>query len=598
MQRTVHSLGVWLTVALGLLFGPWCVPARSAPPVQRDSRTITSDPYPDAAGELGFREWGSPDDNQQVIRATVRLDAERMRLLIMLPPETPVATAEQWLQDLSDGMKWQDVDLRANPQPERLYLRADVRKWVHSRGFGQSEASFDPALLAIALRKLTPRPALLGVRLVGSGLEAASIPPVVGGPSDGHYFLFYRLGNLSQTSKPLTLNYGIPRRWLAAGAAGLLLWLLFPPGALYAVRHYLGGRHEIEAKHRLTLYRRWQRGVLVVPFVLAMGALFLSRFWFLGYFGTGFAIAGPMLFLLPVTLFGLAGRLIGMPLERAAWPQRADLPWYRMVSAELTGGAVVLVMLGLSSFTTTSMLRQNGVPGTSRFVMLPTLLPLVIVLGSIAWGVVVTYRRKRGFLPSEVESPAELAATVREFTTRLGAPIERVRLAPARDGLMAGTVTVLGRLAVVGKEVTESLEPDQVAALIAATALAQPRTRSDRWITWGLSVGMLLPALVLLGGIWLTPGGFSRNRSLLPLMVLLGPLSMVGSSVNLRRSQKRQELADLQAAEALSEPRRFILALRRLEELQIASGGLDPAVARNSAFSQRCARLERRLGLE
>jgi len=598
MHRLSAFKALGLALLIGALLGPLCSPARSAPPVLRSSQSTNSDPYPDAAAELGFQEWGDTTSNERVTHVTVRLDSERMRLMIALPPGTPANIAEPWLQSLSDAMGWQDVELRSNPRPESLFLRADVRKWVRGGRLATSAARLDPALLATELRKLSPNPVLLGVRVVGAELQSVNIPAAASGRSDGHHFLFYHLSGPTLAAGPLTLVYGVPRRWLAAGAVGALLWLLFPLAALLAVRTYLIGQQETDAKQRLALYRRWQRGVLVVPIVVAVGALILSRFSFLAYFGTAFAFATPLIFILPSTLFALAGRLIGMPLERAAWPQRAELPWYRVAGMELGISAVILVMVSATTISMPALMRSGGAAGPSRFVVLPMLLPLLFVAGAAGWGAVTRYRRKKGTLPNETDAPEDLAAPVRELTARLGCPVERIRVVSARDGQMAGTVNLLDNFAIVGKEVTDALEPDQVAALVAANALAQPRTRKDRWIHWGLSAGIMLPSLLVLGILFLNPGGLAKNRNLLPLMVLLGPFTMMGTMVTQRRTQKRQENADLQAAEALSEPRRFILALRELEELQIASGGLDPTAARSAVIFQRRTRLERRLGLE
>lgn len=597
MQRKGFVAVGWLAVLLGIWCGPLCGPSWSAPPVQRFSRPITSDPYPEAAAEFGFREWGGEGGNPSLVRATARLDAERLRLTIELPPGTPLAGGERWLQGLSDAMGWQDPTLSSNLQPEALYLRADVRQVVRKRGFGRSEAHSDAALLAAELRKLSPRPVLLGIRLVGAELETASTPPVATGRSGGHTFLFYRLSDFNPGSGALSLQYGLPQRWLAAGAAGLLLWLLFPPLALYAVRSYLAGQAEIEPRQRLLLYRRWQRGVLVVPTALALGAMLLGRFWFLGYFGTGFALATPMLIILPGLLFGLTARLIGIPLERAAWPQRAELPWYRLASTELWLGGMVLVGVTVGGFMASSTLTI-GVGAAASRPLLPLLFPAALAVGLVTWSAVVNYRRKQGTLPNETDAPAELTEVVRDLTTQLGVPVERVRLAPAREGLMAGTVAVLGSLVLIGKELVENLEEDQVAALIAAAALSRPRTRGDRWLTWGLSFGLLLPFLFLLGASLWSRGGAASNRSLFPLLMLASPLSVAGSFVQQRRLQARQALADFQAAEALGQPHRYLAALRRLEEVQMESGGLGPAAVRTSPLAQRRERLARRLGME
>lgn len=599
MQRPTLFKYHWLAILLGVFLASWCGAACSAPLVQRESRPISRDPYPAAAAALGFAEWGDTTRNEQVVHVTARLDSERVRWLIVLPSTTSVDTAESWLEELAAAMGWQEVDLRSNMQPDGLFLRADVRKSVRQPRFGASEVRLEVKTLTAELRKLTPKPVLLGIRVVGAELQSASVPAVASGPAQGHHFLFYRLGGTAPVSGPLTLTYGIPQRWLAAGAVGFILWLLFPVVALFAVRGYLLTQSEVEARQRLAQYRRWQRGVLVVPTLLVVGALILSRFSLVSYFGTAFAFAVPLVIVLPSTAFALMARLIGMPLERAAWPQRADLPWYRLAGMELGISALILVMVVGTSTSMSAVMRPgSGGPGSTRFFVLPMLLPLLVGVGALVWGAITSQRRKNGTLSNETEAPEDLRVAVEELTTRLGCPVDRVRIITQRGGTMAGHMTVQGSLAVVGREVSESLAPDQVAALIAAAALAQPRTPADRWLTWGLSAGMMLPALALLGWMTWNSGGSSANRPPLALMVLLAPLTMITSMVAQRRNQKRQEAADLQAAEASSDSRRFLDALRQLEELQLAAGGLDPTTARTAVIYQRRTRLERRLGLE
>jgi hypothetical protein len=63
------------------------------------------------------------------------------------------------------------------------------------------------------------------------------------------------------------------------------------------------------------------------------------------------------------------------------------------------------------------------------------------------------------------------------------------------------------------------------------------------------------------------------------------------------RAQKRVQAADFQVAEGMGEPRRFIETLKKVEELQLSTSGMDPS-ARNLPMAQRRQRLERKLGLE
>lgn len=596
MPRKGFPAALWLGVLLGVLFGPWAGRSCAAPPVQRLSRPPVSNPYPKAADELGFRDWGGAASTSPSIRVTMRLDAERLVASVELPPSTPLPVAETWLQGLSESMGWQDVTLRSNAQPEALYLRAEVPQGVQMEGIERSVARIDASRLATELRKLSPRAVPLGIRLVGAELERASTPPVKGGRSGRDTFLFYYLNDFDPAEGALTLRYGVPRRWLAAGAAGLLLWLLFPPLALYAVRAHLCGQQETEARQRLLLYRRWQRGVLVVPSLIAAGVLFLSFFSYLRYFGTSIALASPVLIILMSPTFGLVARLIGLPLERSAWPQRAKLPWYRLASTELLlAGVVWGISIGSVLFGVLSVQAKKG-PGVQiGWTVLP---PAVLLGGAFIRNAVVVRRRKQGPLPGEVEAPPVLVEPIRELTRRLGAPIEQVRLRPAREGLDVGTVHVYGSLAVIGREISEALDPELVAALVAAEALDQPRSRSERLISIGVSLGTFAMAALGLAGNWLRMGSPAQVTALLPLFAAIVPLMMVLVVVYGRQGEKRSEAADLQAAEALPDPLRMLLAFKKLEEVQVETAGLDLGSARQSSLAHRRERLARRLGLE
>jgi hypothetical protein len=596
MQRRGFMASAWLVVLLGIWCGPLCGPSCAAPPVQRFSHPLRSNSYFDAADELEFRDWGGAASNTPATRAMVRLDAERLGLTVELPPNTPLAAAESWLQGLSAAMGWQDATLRSRPQPEALYLRAEVPQAVQMTGFERSTARLNAARLAAELRKLSPRAVPLGIRLVGAELVRASTPPVKGGRSGHDTYLFYYLNDFDPAEGSLTLRYGVPRRWLAAEAAGLLLWLMFPPLALLAVRRYLRDQQGTEARQRLLLYRRWQRGVLVVPTLLAAGGLFLSYFSYLRYYGMGIAMASPVLIILMSPTFGLAARLIGLPLERSAWPQRAKLPWYRMASTELWLAGVVW---GISICSVLiGVLSVQAKTGLGVQIGWTVLLPAVLLVGALVRSAVVAWRRKRGPLPGEIEAPPELTEPIRELTRRLQVPIEQVRLRPAREGLDVGTVHVYGSLAVIGREISEALDADQVAALVAAEALDQPRSRADRLISAGVSFGTSgLVALALVGN-WLRQGHPSRVFSLLPFLVAAGPLTLVVVLVYRSRAEKRSEAADLQTAEALPDPLRMLLAFKKLEEVQIETVGPDLGSARQSVLTYRRERLARRLGME
>jgi hypothetical protein len=260
------------------------------------------------------------------------------------------------------------------------------------------------------------------------------------------------------------------------------------------------------------------------------------------------------------------------------------------IAGVVWGISISSVLIGVLSVQT-----RKGPVGQIGWTVL---LPAVLLIGALLRNAVVAWRRKQGPLAGEVEAPPELAGPIRELTRRVQAPIEQVRLRPAREGLDVGTVHVYGSLAVIGREITEALDPEQVAALVAAEALDQPRTRADRLLSHAVDFGPLgLVALTLVAN-GLRLSNSSQIMALLPVFVVVVPLTLGLSLVHYRRAAKRSSAADLQAAEALPDPLRMVLAFKKLEEVQIQTAGTDLGSARQSSLSLRREQLARRLGLE
>ena len=593
----------WKALAFPLLLALVAVlsqPAVAAPLVSVETRKVSTDGFDGGAFRAGLQEWISAEDCHYAAHVMVRLDSERLRLVIGVPPDTPRDRAIQWLGELADEQGWQNASLSVNPQSNALYLRADVNEVVHRNGLGESATGIPLYRIVARLPELTSVPILAGVRLSGSQLLSATPPPDLQSRVGSEDFLFYRpQTNRAAAAAPLTVRYGIPQRWVAAAVVGFVIWLFFPLIVLFGARHYLSGLDQVEPRQRLVMYRRWQTVIAFVPALVAVGVVFATKGSFLLFFGRFIPVLIPFVMMISLFGVGFAARLVGLPLERAAWPDRPRLPWYRAAQTELIMVAVFSVMMlgvGLTTIVSASGgLRLPWGRGTldSRVFFV---LPFLFATGAIAWAMILNFRRKRGILPNEPPAPEPLATAVRELTHRLECPINDLRIGKRRDGLMAGAIVVLNDIAVVGGEIPELVEPDQLAALVAAMALTMPRTRKDKWITNGLTALILVPAAFILGAlVWSPPG---RSGSF-PLFLIGQPFIFIGSMLAARRQQNRQQQADLRAAESLEDPLRFLQALRNLEEAQLSASGIDPsAAARRLPMTQRRLRLERKLGVE
>jgi hypothetical protein len=601
-MRLSRSVAVGVVAGLAALF-----PAREAsaappasagaPVVTRETRPPRVDYYDDAARRLNIQEWGSAEQNDRAVHVLLRLQRRRAVVSIALPPGTPVDPAERWLADLSREMGW-NAQLSSNVQPGGVFLRAALDKVGHPAGPGQNQVELDVPTLRARIAELTPVPVWLGVRTGGAAIVSAT-PPAAKGESDGNDFLFYRLDTAPAVL--LTVRYGLSPRWMAAALSFLVLWLLFPPLVLSAGREHLRRQSRADPKERLRAYRRLTQGVgIITPFGF-VAFLYLFKMERLGYLLGDERL---LMRLLPlIALFTFAGiirpgRLIGLPLERDAYPERARQPWYRLLATDLISTGVVLAVIavgvGLSTFA-------GGAGGVFPSAVRPLLLAVIIVpmlvstvgvvIGTVAWR-----RRLRG-VTTEPEAPEAVATAVRLLTADVGCPVERVLTVAGKLGTPNYAILRREHVVVIGKDLVEALEPDQVAALTAAQALAEDAARPDPIVRYGLWVFMLLPvavgALAIQG---LASGSFMRMGGPMLLVCLMMPLVLLFGTMTARRAQKRQEEADLRVADALPEPRRFLDAIRRLQELQLSAAGIEAAA--DPSKNERLSRLQRRLGLE
>lgn len=545
-------------------------------------------------------EWGQSASNGSVLHVLLRLQGGQATLSVLLPPSTSHAAAGQWLESLSTELAWPGAQLAMSTQPEALSLRIESDRAVTSRGFGQSRATLNLEVLEKHLRTWKI-PALLAVRCYGADQLTPSLP-AASSPVEGRSrFLFYRLG--AAPSGTLVLDYGVNRRWLAAILSSLLLWLVFPAAGLVVVRKYLLGRRDVEPRERLRIYRKWQRGIgltgSIGPF-LTFVPLGLGRTVFLLGSAGNPALLLPVLWIWPLLGWGLTGRLVGLPIEREAFPQRKELPWYRAASTELVSTAVTgtsgLIAIWFVVWTRTSG-GASPMPSFWALSVAPALAVILFFLAVAATTGVMVWRRKRGTPLTRPDAPTTISEPVRELSSRLDCPLERVVVRKSRGGYDTLSVTVTGKSVVVTDAVAKLLDPGQVAALAVAAALAQPHTPREKWITNGLLACSALPFLIL-AGMGLRAIVVGRPPSgMLNAILLFNIAPMFVGQLMGRRTRRRSEDADARVAEALPEPRRFLEALKAIEEELQADAGSGTASAGARLYAQRRRNLERRLGL-
>ena len=319
-------------------------PCLAAPQVVPERRFPPLGVYDAAASRAGVPEWGAIAQYPHVVRVLVRLQADRASLTFVLPADVPLARAEAWLQRLSDTLGWTSVDLYSSPQPGMLLMRAAVRDMVSPPRRGRSRATLDLPAIARGLRELSRR-GLLAVRMTGAEVVSVSPEPWKRDHHGDDTFLFYRLSDkTARNGAPLRVEYGLPDRWLAAAASAYVIWLLFPYIALLAVRALLAKGAGPDPRAKVTLYRRWQRGVTMAAVLCAFGSSFAVGAGKMVYI---LGAAGPalpsLLFLLPICALTVGARVVGLPLEWVVWPSRRELPWYRAASAELYLAGLLLL---------------------------------------------------------------------------------------------------------------------------------------------------------------------------------------------------------------------------------------------------------------
>ncbi len=599
-------------VVLLVLLGPG--PGVAAPPVQPESRVLRLAHYDGAARRLGMRDWGTGYDNRQAIHVFLRISERTSILTVGLPPETPRARGERWFRELIDAFKWPGAVLSSNQQPGGLYLHARISGLVRKRDWNRPQSVLNLKVLRTYLARLTPAPAILVVRASGDTAFVSPVPEHQGEVGTARFlapeerYAFFRLSSPGAASR-LTLKYGASTRWQTALGAAAGIWLLLPLAALLAARDQLRRRPlkgEEADRDRLREYRRWHRGILVTTVAGGVTTLFVLGFVrVVMLFGR---LPPPMLilvFTVPIAWLLVLGRLIGLPLERRAYPIRASLPWYRAATGELVGASALLLLplfftaLELAGNVRAAMAFPAWLSPVSAAAFTLGMLALGVG-GAIAWSREKWRRRKTGH-SREPQVPEDVRAAIHELTARLECPVSRCYVMPTRksvSGVLA--VAVQDDAALVTQDLVEQLRAEQVASLVAAVALTQRISRRDRVIDGLLNSAPALPMLLLVAFMGSLVLGNGRPAGwLMPILMISAMSTGLVAMVSARRTQQRIENADVVVADSFDPPRRFLDTLRQLEELQAATTGMDPgAIENHPVFSRRRTRLQERLGLD
>ena len=563
--------------------------------VTQDGRPMRPGAYLSASKDAAFSEWGDGLDCRQTVHVMLRISDPNLRLTVGLPPATPIPKATKWLQELAADFGMVQPGLNLNPQQNALFLRADFDgDWT---GRQTRRLDFDLPKFQRKLAELTEKPALLGVNVATGDVLSVSPEPAARGSAAISKVLFYRL---TPGIGALSLTTGLPPRIFAALISALAAWLLFPPLVMFAAREHLRRDKRLEPKPKLQTYRRWQRAVIFATMLGLPATMFLfgpQRFFALGAVGPGIM---PAIVLLPMSLSSLAARMIGLPLEREAWPQRRDIAAYRLVGADLIGSTIMLLFVGavvaLPAIIRSGQLNLSGSNVAWLFVGSGIAIATVIAL-AVYVPAERRWRYRRTHLPKDEALASEAVhEAVRDLAERLDAPVRRVIVRLRRPiWNIQLAVEARGELGVLAEELADDLEPEQVAALVVSQSLQEPREKRDRLFRALLSFSplvILASSLGIVASATMGGGGTAMMLLFLPIV-----LTVFGAIALSRTQAKRAEDADFLVAESLSSPRQLLNALVLIEDLTSMAMGVERK-GDQSPFAQRRLKLAKKLGLD
>jgi len=578
-------------------------PVLAAAPVKRMTNAPITSHYDDAARALGFAEWGETRRSDTCVHVVVRLTVRSALVGINLPPSVPAGQAEIWLQELADAMQWTDAELSSSRDPGGTFLSVKIPKYSRPAALGMQRGRLDLPLLRTELRRLTPLPFLLCVRTSAQEL-IPNPPPVALGTSKSVRYAFFSIPG--EGARPVTLTYGMGRRWRVALTSAWLAWALFPTLVFWGLREQLRRDEGRSPKERWDAYQRWLKPVWLATIAGAIVTPFLLSLQGVAYLLLPFA-REPMAFMfvtliIPSTWALAPAPIIGYPLSRELSERLQKRGPRSLFTTQLAllvlVHAAIPVIIWIENWRTGK--PTDPFPWWQKLWLgLLFLYPLFLGLYSSVDGCRRWRHGARSVPPGEFLATPELTDCVRELTSRLGHPITRVLLVPSGDVERQRGAATRVPLAAVLKCVAEQLAPEQVAALIGAELLSTPTGWKDQLLA---AIGITLGCIGFGSIAWMifssTTNSFTPSQLQIALAAGL-PLSAIPLLVDFSRRRRRQEKADRSVADAIADPKQFLDALRVIEQVRMEASNLDPALTPVPRYlTERRLRLERRLGLE
>jgi hypothetical protein len=545
----IAALAVLLVLAAGPSAAePQLQPGRGAVPLSGTSW---------AARQSGVAAWGRPRSNEAVCHVVLALRRHDAGLFLQLPRRISNVEVTDGLQRVAAALGWPDPELAIYRRPYGVYGAVITADGPHNAGWLRSRIPVHLARLLPEIARLNPRAPVFCVRTLGVIDEppVGMTRPATYGPES---FVFLTSTTVSATE----IEFGVPKRWLAAALSTLALWCLLPVGLAAAAARFLRDRKLSPADY-LGPYRRWNVAIRVIGLLLAgltLAALAPGAATFT-YLGRGGSLFSRALWLLLLPHWFLQGLLLqlALPLLTRGLPaQRVSHPWLP------AGDGAALLALLAALFGPIWSAQSGG--SASVAASAAHWIGLSFVLGSLPL-YMLAVRASFQKLPRlwRTEIPEDLPASgpalgeaIRELAARCAdeneeEPVELARVTP----LLRAIYRAL-----------RALDPLDRMMLRVSTQLAirsaRPLVRLLRAFVWSTPTSLLLP------GLWLMlrpPANYSKAVQLIFLLFVaeLAAQRLAWRAIQ-GRTLDRERAADERVVAAIGDRQRMIGAMRIVVE--------------------------------